>query len=124
MGFSRLECWSGLLFPSPGDLPNPGIKPRSPTSWADALTSGPPWKTVLFHVLFTLYEWMFILYMNINNAFQICLSLKINLFSRSLVFFTMVPLPLTHPSTMKQKVIISNLIVLLAKLIAKKQESV
>ena len=30
MGFSRQEYWSGLLFPSLGDLPNPGIKPRSP----------------------------------------------------------------------------------------------
>ena len=30
MGFSRPEHWSGLPFPSPGDLPNPGIKPRSP----------------------------------------------------------------------------------------------
>jgi len=29
MGFSRQEYWSGLPFPSPGDLPNPGIKPRS-----------------------------------------------------------------------------------------------
>ena len=29
--FSRLEYWSGQLFPSPGDLPNPGIEPRSPT---------------------------------------------------------------------------------------------
>ena len=31
MGFSRQEHWSGLPFPSPGDLPNPGIKPGSPT---------------------------------------------------------------------------------------------
>ena len=31
IGFSRQEYWSGSLFPSPGDLPNPGIKPRSPT---------------------------------------------------------------------------------------------
>ena len=31
MGFSRREYWSGLPFPSPGDLPNPGIEPRSPT---------------------------------------------------------------------------------------------
>ena len=31
MGFSRQEYWSGVLFPSPGDLPNPGIKPVSPT---------------------------------------------------------------------------------------------
>ena len=30
MGFSRQEYWSGLLFPSPGDLPDPGIEPRSP----------------------------------------------------------------------------------------------
>ena len=33
--FSRSEYWSGLPFPSPEDLPNPGIKPRSPTSKAD-----------------------------------------------------------------------------------------
>ena len=32
MGFSRQEDWSRLLFPSPGDLPDPGIKPRSLTS--------------------------------------------------------------------------------------------
>ena len=41
MGFSRQEYWSGLPFPSPGDLPDPGIEPRSPTSQADALTSEP-----------------------------------------------------------------------------------
>ena len=39
MGFSRQEYWSGLPFPSPGDLPHPGIKPRSPTFWADSLLS-------------------------------------------------------------------------------------
>ena len=44
MGFSRQEYWSGLPFPSPGDLPNPGIEPRSPTLQADALTSAPPGK--------------------------------------------------------------------------------
>ena len=44
MGFSRQEYWSGLLFPSPGDLPDPGIEPRSPTLQADALTSEPPGK--------------------------------------------------------------------------------
>ena len=36
------EYWSGLPFPSPGDLPDPGLKPRSPTLQADALTSEPP----------------------------------------------------------------------------------
>ena len=44
MGFSRQEYWSGLPFPSPGDLPYPGIEPRSPALEADALTSEPPGK--------------------------------------------------------------------------------
>ena len=35
MEFSRQECWSGLPFPSPGDLSNPGIEPRSPALQAD-----------------------------------------------------------------------------------------
>ena len=39
MGFSRQEYWSGLPFASPGDLPDPGIEPRSPALPADALTS-------------------------------------------------------------------------------------
>ena len=42
MGFSRQEYWSGLPFPSPGDLPNPGIEPGSPSLEAEALTSEPP----------------------------------------------------------------------------------
>ena len=41
MGFSRQEYWSGLPFPSPGDLPNPGIELGSPTLQADALPSEP-----------------------------------------------------------------------------------
>ena len=44
MGFSRQEYWSGLPFPSPGDLPNAGIEPRSPTLQADSLPSEPPGK--------------------------------------------------------------------------------
>ena len=44
MGFSRQECWSGLPLPSPGDLPNPGIKPGSPSLQEDALPSEPPGK--------------------------------------------------------------------------------
>ena len=44
IGFSRQEYWSGLPFPFPGDLPNPGIEPGSPTLEADALTSEPPGK--------------------------------------------------------------------------------
>ena len=44
MGFSRQEYWSGVPFPSPGDLPNPGIEPGSPAFQADTLTSEPPGK--------------------------------------------------------------------------------
>ena len=42
MGFSRQEYWSGLPFPSPGDLPDSGIESRSPTLQADSLPSEPP----------------------------------------------------------------------------------
>ena len=42
MGFSRQEYWSGLPFPSPGDLPHPGIEPGSPALQAVALPSKPP----------------------------------------------------------------------------------
>ena len=45
LGFSRHEYWSGLPCPSPGDLPDPGIEPRSPTLWADSLSSEPPGKS-------------------------------------------------------------------------------
>ena len=44
MELSRQEYWSGLPFPSPGDLPNPGIKHRSPALQADSLPSELPGK--------------------------------------------------------------------------------
>ena len=44
MEFSRQEYWSGLPFPSPGDLPDSGIEPGSPALQADALPSEPPGK--------------------------------------------------------------------------------
>ena len=50
MGFSRQECWTGLPFPSPGDLPDPGIEPRSPALQADALLSEPPGKFYNFMI--------------------------------------------------------------------------
>ena len=43
-GFSRPEYWSGEPFPSPGDLPNPGIEPQSPALQADSLSAEPPGK--------------------------------------------------------------------------------
>ena len=61
-GFSRQEYWSGLLCPPPGDLPDPGIEPRSlmsPTLQADSLPSEPPGKpTRMFIVaLFMIAKW-------------------------------------------------------------------
>ena len=44
MEFSRQGYWSGLPFPSPEDLPDPGMEPRSPALQADALLSEPPGK--------------------------------------------------------------------------------
>ena len=46
MGFSRQEDWNGLPFTSPGDLPNPGMEPRSPALQVDSLLSEPPRKPI------------------------------------------------------------------------------
>ena len=52
MGLSRQEYCSGLPFPFPGDLPDPGIEPGSPTVQADALRSEPPGKPWCFKLCF------------------------------------------------------------------------
>ena len=44
MGFPRQQCWSGLPFPFPGDLPDPGIKPTSPALAGEFITTEPPGK--------------------------------------------------------------------------------
>ena len=46
LGISRQEYWSGLPFLSPGNLPDPGIKPESPALLADPLPTEPPEKTI------------------------------------------------------------------------------
>ena len=48
MGFSRQEYWSGLPFPSPGDLPDPGIEPRSPALKADSLATEQQGKPLVY----------------------------------------------------------------------------
>ena len=48
MAFLRQEYWSGLSFPSPGDLPNPGIEARSPALRVEYFTSEPPGKPSLY----------------------------------------------------------------------------
>ena len=60
MEFSKQEYWSGLPFPSPGDLPNPGIKPDSVASPALAsgfLTISTPWEVHKIGIIFLLMEW-------------------------------------------------------------------
>ena len=46
MGFSRQGYWSGLPFPAPGDLPDPGVKPGSPALQADSLPTELPGKSL------------------------------------------------------------------------------
>ena len=54
--FSRQEYWSGLPFPSLGDLPYPGMEPRSPTLQTDTLPSEPPGKPVLWASAFPSFK--------------------------------------------------------------------
>ena len=51
MGFSRPEYWSGLPFPSPEDLPDTGMEPKSPTLQADSLLSQPPWASLVVQLV-------------------------------------------------------------------------
>ena len=69
--FSTQECWSGLPFPSPGDLPDPGIKPGSPALQAESLPSEPPgkwliqfpvWKALTVFTLWCLSELLLLLF--------------------------------------------------------------
>ena len=66
MELSRQESWSGLLFPSPGDFPNPGIKPRSPALQSDSLPFEPPGK--LLAILWnSAFSWV---YLSLSLAFH------------------------------------------------------
>ena len=53
--FSRQESWSGLPFPSPGALPDPGIEPRSSALQADSLPSEPPGKLAFCNIQYTVH---------------------------------------------------------------------
>ena len=57
-GFSRQEYWSGLPFPSPGDLPGPGIEPASPALQVDSLPSKPPGKPQERDIHVNIYTYM------------------------------------------------------------------
>ena len=86
MRFSRQEYWSGLPFPSPEDLPDPGIKPGSPALQADALLSEPPVK--LRKSGETILLTFKILFQKSTHLFLVCQTpsfCKIKLFKPALV---------------------------------------
>ena len=56
MGFSRQDSWSGLPFPSPGHLPDPGMEARSPALQADPLASQPPRKPLKAYTSLRVYS--------------------------------------------------------------------
>ena len=63
MGFPRQEHWSGLSFPSPGDLPDLKIEPGSPALQADSLSSEPP---MIYNFMYYTAPYMIIIHAVIN----------------------------------------------------------
>ena len=59
MGFPRQEYWSGLPFPSPGDLPNPGIKPTTPVLTGGFFTVEPSRKLTYVHTVPQIIQYFF-----------------------------------------------------------------
>ena len=82
MGFFRQEYWSGFSFPSPGDLPDEGIKPGSPTLQADALPPEPPGKSLLSSRYCICHLWTCDIYLFISLLYVFVLS-----FNNVLYFF-------------------------------------
>ena len=84
MEFSSPEYWSGLPLPSPGDLPNPGIEPRSPILQADALLSEPPGKPKPSFALrsFSLFSSALSSFAILSSALLSSLSMLLLLLSR------------------------------------------
>ena len=79
MGFSRQEYWSGLLFPSPGYLPDPGIETRSPALQADSLPSEPPEKPLLMAIVLTI---LLLISLSIKQGFKYGQSLIFSFYYR------------------------------------------
>ena len=97
MGFSGQEYWNGWPCPSPGDLPAPGIKPRSPTLQADSLPSEPSGKppgNIYIHVCIYIYIFFFLLYFLSSNITQdIGVIMESLEYVTSPHFIPMLPLP-------------------------------
>ena len=89
MGVLRQEYWSGLPFPSPGNLPDPGIEPRSLTLRADSLPSEPPLKP-------TKVKWA-LRVEHSSNRFSVFMKQNIREFSLCLCVFSSISLPHRPP---------------------------
>ena len=81
MGFSRQECWSGQPFPSPGDIPNPEIKPTSlttPTLARGFFTTSATWKPI-YNIIYIIYIYIYITVLahiqSANSVTQSCPTL-------------------------------------------------
>ena len=85
MKFSRPEYWSGYLFPSPGDLPNTGIKPRVPALQADYVPTEPPGKLTISQ---SLLKFMSIESVMPSNHFILCCPLLLPSVFRSISIFS------------------------------------
>jgi len=72
MGFPRQEYWSGLPFPPPGDLPDPGIKPASPALADRFLTIETPWSPSSLH-----RDYIIVLSRAINAIFIHSMTIKL-----------------------------------------------
>ena len=84
MGFSRQEYWSGLLLPSPGDLPDPGIETRSPALEADFLPSEPPGKPLLMAIVLMI---LLLISLSIKQGFKYGQSLIFSFYYRKTYAF-------------------------------------
>ena len=93
MGFSRQEYWSGLPFPSPGDLPHAGFKPGSPTLQADSLSSEPPRYLQIWGQKNRERNGTSLLYGNTWRGLGFTLYLEAVCFSGSLISFPLIRFP-------------------------------
>ena len=87
MGVLRQEYWSGLPFPSPGNLPDPGIEPKSLTLQTDSLPSEPPEKSINVNWALRVEHW--------SNRFSVFMKRNTREFSLCLCDFSSLSLP--HP---------------------------
>ena len=89
MGFSRQEYWVGLPFPTPGDLPNRGIKPESPALAGEFFTTAPPGKpNIYIYYIYILYIYTYIyVFFEISCSFPSKHLLQFTIFCFSLCSF-------------------------------------